>query len=109
MSTAVIDVAPGLSVTGGTSTNVLTASEHFGDAESLTIFAPATLTEVAKVQVSDTEASPVWRDLQRGGADVTIVVGEAETIENLSFKALKILLDGSGTRAFGVNKKIRMR
>jgi len=57
--------------------------------EGLAIFAPATLTNASlKVQASTDSIS--WKDLQSGGADITLAAGKAITLTQLSIPYLRL-------------------
>lgn len=91
----------------GTASNVLLASNEFRDSDAITIYGPNGLIEATRVQVSYTETNPVWFDLQRSGADVTIVADEAETVELISFLALRLASALTGAeRTFKVTKAV---
>lgn len=91
---------------GGTESNELLMSD-VEDAESITIFAPATLPEATKVQVANTR-SPVsadWRDLDEGAGDIAIGAGQARVLDFLSFSALRLSAAAvAAERTFNVNK-----
>ena len=92
---------------GQTNSNALVASQHFRDADSITVFGPGTLPETATVQVGDDEnLGGTWYNLFRSGADVIIPAGKAITMELPSFRRLRISLSGAagGTRTFKTNK-----
>lgn len=92
---------------GQTASNSLLAGRDYRDADSITLFGPAVLAEVATVQVGpDEDTGGVWSALSRGGADVTVAAGKAVTIELPSFRRVRINLGGAAAadRTFGVNK-----
>lgn len=86
--------------------NMATDGFGFRDADFITIYGPATLPEVAAVQVAEAEVGGTPVTLRRNGADVTVVAGRAETIDGISFKAIRIALGGAAaaTRTFRVTK-----
>jgi hypothetical protein len=65
----------------------------------LTVFtlqAPATLTALLTVQVSDQKVPVVWRNYQEPpGTDVTLAQGDAITIGPLGARALRVLSAGA--------------
>lgn len=86
------------------------SSDDIRDSDFLTIFAPATLPEAVNVQVSwlKVPAAGDWRDLRRNAADVTIAAGDAETIDGVSFNALRLHAGGAvaADRAFQLVKGV---
>lgn len=90
-------------------TTGVASGSGFRDADSITIHAPDTLTEVATVHVAEAETGGNFNALQRpAGTDVVIGVGDSVTIDGISFKALRIVLDGAAgaTRTFKVTKSV---
>jgi hypothetical protein len=63
---------------------------------SLEIHGPATLTGTVKVQTpNDLTASPTYNDLQSGGADINIAVGEATVITAVPSHGIRVQSDGA--------------
>lgn len=108
MSSWIQAIASLVVANGATASNVLRAGRDFRDADSLTLFGPNGLAEVATVQVSyeDSDNPTAWFALSRGGADVTVAANKAITVELPSFLAVRILLGGAAgaERTFRVNK-----
>lgn len=91
----------------GTESNMLTVND-LRDAESIAIFAPATLPEAVRVQIANVKA-PVaadWRDLDEGAGDIVIAAGQARILDFLSFQAIRLLsgVAVAAERIFNVNK-----
>lgn len=95
-----------------TESNALTAGE-LADAETLTIFAPGTLPEAVRIQVSNTNspAAADWRDLDEGGGDIVIGAGQARSVDLVAFKAIRLLAAAgvAAERVFNVNKSFSTR
>ena len=77
-----------------TDSNVIDFRSGLGThVRGITIHGPATLAEVATIQVSNT-ASGTFRALQSGGSDLTVAQAKSVPLYPISFGALKIKLDG---------------
>jgi hypothetical protein len=91
-----------------TAPNMATTGDGFRDADFVTIHAPDTLPETVTLHVDSSEAAVNFNPLYRGGADVTIPAGKAVTIDELAFRAMK-LVSGVGVaaqRTFKVTKTV---
>lgn len=85
-----------LTIPNGTpSSNGLVATREgelgLAQAEVVTIYAPAALTQTCQIEVSATVASPVWRELTNiDGDPVVIAAGGAVNIVGLAARNLRI-------------------
>lgn len=73
---------------GGTSSPALSSvwskgqvRSTLGNTESMTIYGPAALTGVVKVEVAPKYGGGVWKTLSKDGTDVTVVAAKAVTVE----------------------------
>lgn len=75
------------------------------DATSVTVQAPSSLTGTVTLKAS-TDGGTTYSDLGSGGSDVTIGAGNAVTITQVNFNALKVTSGSAeaGTRTFRVSK-----
>ncbi len=87
----------------GTQSNALDRDELIRQGcRGVTIQAPATLAEVATIQIS-LDGGTVYADLQSPpGTDITVAAGKAIVIDFVAYDKLRIELDGSAgaERAF---------
>lgn len=86
---------------GGTTSNWIRLNE--GEAVSITVFAPATLAEVATFEVSDEGSGGTWRTFQYPiGTDTGVAAGKAVVLPSVIAGTFRIKLAGSAaaSRAF---------
>ena len=94
----------------GTTSRTVRGVYEYGDAESITIYAPATLPEAGTIQVNDKDdGSGNWVTLQIAGADATPpAAGKAKTFgrELTTVNAWRIVLAVvAADRTFKVTKQ----
>ena len=95
---------PSLIIPSGASTS--NAIQDFGDAYGITIFSPATLTDVITVEVEPSSSGTNFITLQSGGIDVTLPASKATVISPVPFLQLRLRsssVEGQ-TDVFKVNK-----
>ena len=67
-------------------------------ARAIAIFAPATLAETIRVEVSN-DAGSTWKILQSGGSDVTISAAECIIIDSVAYDDLRLYASSGVTAA----------
>jgi hypothetical protein len=68
-----------------------TASEHFRDADSLTVYIPDVMTNAPKIEVAADEAALTWKDWLDGTGSVpTLAAGQSYTIDQVNFAAMRL-------------------
>ena len=102
---------PNLLVLDAANTATSNVIAGFEDAKSITIFAPASLTNTHHVQIHEDAAAATsstgWATHTSGGSLITITQGTAVTITDVEWGALRLSSLGkeATTRTFTVTKK----
>ena len=80
------------------------------DADTVTIYGPTALTGTVTIQIEPSAAGTTWLDLTSGGSDVTIGVGNAVVIGDISFRQLRLSSSAAegAERIFRVTKQFQV-
>lgn len=100
---------PDLVIASGATATTTPITASLDDARCVSVFAPAALTGVVTVQVSN-DGGTTWFDLQDGtgaGSDVTIGVGNVRRLDWCGWNGLRVTSGSAegAERTFKVNKQ----
>ena len=101
-----------LIVPNGTNVSNAIDKSQFGDAETLTIFAPATLDAGTNtLEIEPTETGTNFATMQSAGVDINIAAGKAVVLTEIAWKQIRVKMGGNQTaqRTFPVNKQFASR
>jgi len=94
---------PALTIPLNTAASNIIGGFLFDNGGKISIMAPATISGVVKVEVSDVEPGSAvdadFRTLQSGGADVTVTADDATVITTVAFRSLRLLEDNTSHAA----------
>ncbi len=78
------------------------------DSWGLTVYSPADLTGIIKVEVEPTDTGSNWVTLQSGAVDVALPAGKATVFNPIPFRQIRVVSDQAEVpaRTFTVTKAI---